>query len=128
MVTAGEHCDFAAACSRSGYTEGGHDGLRSRITECNAFHSSQFADQRGCLSSERGLETKADAPSKLLLYRLNHERGTMAKQQRAKAHGQINVLVSVDIPDRRTFSPVQDKWVAQFFPRSPEPSDSSTVS
>ena len=104
-----------------------HDRLGTRIAEGGPLLPGHLAEQPGDLARQGGLRADLDTLHELLFQGDAHELGVVPKQIGAKAHGDIEVLVAIQIPDLRAGGTAGDHRVGHLFPGHAEPGHGARI-
>lgn len=112
VVGAGEHHDFRAARRGARQPERRHHRLRAGVAEGDALHPGQLAEQFRGLPAQVRLGAQLHALRQTLLQRLHDEGRVVTEQVHPEAHGEVDVLVAVRVPDPRALRTHADDGVA----------------
>ncbi len=111
VIRAGEGDDALLAGGGAGNADGRHDGFGARVAECDPLHAGELADQPRDLCGVLRLRTDLNAVVQLLLDGADDERRLMAEEGHAEAHAHVDVLVAVDVPERRALRARSDDGI-----------------
>src|SRR5262245_39583310 len=92
------------------------------------MHAGELADRSSHLAGELGLRTDLDSRVQLAVQLLRYPFRAMAEEDGPKAHGHVEVLVTVDIPDFGARGSIGDNWIDHVLPIEPEACDRTRVS
>ncbi len=104
MVGAGEHDELVAAGAGAGQPDGRHARLGARVGERRPLHAGQLAEQRRHLAGVGRPRPDLEPLPHLPLVELLQEVRRVAEQVDAHPHGDVDVLVAIDVPDPRALA------------------------
>ena len=102
MIVSSKGHDLVAAGHRARQAHRRHHGLRAGIAKRHALVACHFTEQLGDLASEQRLRTNLKSLAKLLLEGALNKVGPVAKHDRAEAIQEVNIFVTVEVPELGT--------------------------
>lgn len=97
VVGAAEHDHAVASGGRAGEPQGGGVGLAAGVRERHPLHAGELREQFGGHARVLGARSEAQSVGEVPADGLRHRGGLVAEQQRAEAHGDVGVVVAVDV-------------------------------
>src|SRR5580658_2415038 len=116
VVVTGEEHHFVAAGDGAGHAHGCDYRFGTRVAEGGALVTRELANHFRDFASQQSLRADFEAFMKLFFDRPFDEIRAMAEHDWAEAVENVNVLVSVDVPEVRTLRPHGDDRIDHFLP------------
>src|SRR5258708_40272402 len=115
MVRTREGDDQRAAGYGAGYAHGAEYRFGTGVTECGPVGIREFADKLADRSGEIMLRAQFIAIVHLLEDGVSDDNGLVAEHVGAEAIECVDIFVAIDVPEARTFRPVDDEGVDDLF-------------